>query len=102
MENFLDNLVKTNDRYKGFTLYSKPIPFKHTPLFSDKYVCIQIHDITPIGDHDIVGFSGVCKVKGNKIVPLDRDSYSPNMVVVGYSEFMNGDSLCLDLLVENW
>ena len=43
-----------------------------------------------------------CKVKDNKIVPLDGDSYSPNMAVVGYSEFMNGDSLCLDLLVEDW
>ena len=99
---FLEELVKTNKRYKGFTIYSKPVPFKDTPLFSDKYWCIQVHDTTPVKDNDIIGFAGQCKVKNGEVVSLDGDSYSANMTVVGYCEFYNGDSLCLDLLVDEW
>lgn len=102
MSVFLEKLIKTNVRYIGFTLYDKEIPFKDTPLFSDKYVYIQIHDTTPIG-MDIVGFSGVCKVENDEVIALDGDSYTKEMTVVGYSEFKDDcGRLCLDLLVNEW
>ena len=103
MSKFLERLVKTNYRYAGFTLYDKPIPFKTSSLFSDKYMIIQIHDTTPIGENSIVGFCGACTIKNNQIIPLDGDSYSQDMTVIGYSEFTDEKSnLCLDLLVDEW
>lgn len=103
MNEFLKKMVKTNERYMGFSLYDKPIIFKETPLFSDKYAAIQIHDATPFGENSIIGFCGVCKVENDRVIPLDGDLYSKNMTVWGYSEFTDSEgNLCLDLLVDEW
>lgn len=103
MNEFLKRLIKTNERYAGFILYNKPIPFKATPIFSNKYIVIQIHDTTPIGENSIIGFCGICKVENDKVIPLDGDSYSKNMTVWGYSEFTDSENnLCLDILVDKW
>lgn len=102
LNRFLETIVTSNKRYEGFTLLSHPTPFKNTPLFSDKYDLIQIHSTQPISKNDIVGFCGVCWVKDNHVVGLDGDSYSDNMIVVGYSEFLDDGELCLDLLVSDW
>ena len=102
MNRFLETFVTSNKRYEGFTLLSHPTPFKKTPLFSDKYDLIQIHSIQPISKYDIVGFCGICRVKDNHVVGFDYDSYSDNMIVVGYSEFLDDGELCLDLLVSDW
>ena len=91
------------DRYKNFTYLEHPTEFCDTPLFSDKYDLIQLHDNTLIGEDDIVGFAGVCKVKHGEVIPLDGDSYTKHMTVIAYEEFTtdNGEP-GLDLLVEDW
>ena len=91
------------DRYKNFIYLEQPIEFCNTILFSNKYNLIQIHDNTPVGEDDIVGFAGVCKVENGEVIPLDGDSYTKHMTVIAYKEFTtdNGD-LGLDLLVSDW
>lgn len=91
------------DRYEDFIYLDQPTEFCSTLLFTDKYNFIQIHDNTPIGKDDVIGFVGVCKVENGEVISLDGDSYTKHMTVIGYEEFTtdNGE-LGLDLLVTNW
>ena len=83
------------NKYKDFIYLYQPTEFCNTFLFTDKYNFIQIHDNTLIGEDDIIGFSGVCKVENGEIISLDGDSYT--------KEFITDDGeLGLDLLVTNW
>ena len=96
------NNLKNKDRYKNFIYFNKPMPFNETPVFSDKYKVIQLHDINVING-TMVGFCGVCKVKNGDVIPLDDDSYYKEMQTVGYEEFTDKEgNLCLDLLVNSW
>ena len=96
------NNLKNNDRYKNFIYFDKPIPFNETPVFSDKYKVIQLHDTTLINDF-WTGFCGACKVKNGDVIPLDGDGYYKEMQAVGYEEFTDKEgNLCLDLLVDAW
>ena len=81
----------------------KPIEFDKTDLFSDKYTEIQIHDVSKIPDYpDVVGFCGVFRIEDGEIVSLDGDSYSPQMIIVGYEEFEYDNQTWLDLLTIRW
>ena len=96
------NNIKNNERYKNFTFLDKATPFCNTPLFNEKYECIQIHDSTEFKGR-IIGFCGVCKVENGDVVPLDGDSYYKEMTVIAYNEFFSKENkLCLDILVEDW
>ena len=96
------NSLKDRKRYKDFTYFDKPIPFNETPVFSDKYKVIQLHDTTLINDF-WTGFCGACKVKNGDVIPLDGDGYYKEMQAVGYEEFTDKEgNLCLDLLVDAW
>lgn len=91
------------DRYKNFIYLEQPMEFCNTLLFSDKYNLIQIHDNTPVGEDNIVGFAGVCKVENGEVIPLDGDSYTKYMTVIAYEEFTTDNGkLGLNLLVTNW
>lgn len=96
------NNLKNKDRYKNFIYFDKPIPFNETPVFSDKYKLIQLHDTTLINSYG-VGVCGVLRVSNNKIVSLDGDCYTKEMQAVGYEEFTDKEgNLCLNLLVDTW
>ena len=98
--------IKENDRYKNFTFLESPVPFNK--LFAGKdYDVVQLHDMTPVSDDDIVGFCGQCEWKDDNLTPLDHDSYTKKMDVFGYEEFPvvdeNGNVLKgVDILVEEW
>lgn len=95
--------IKNNERYKNFTFLDKATPFYNTPVFDEKYECIQIHDSTEIDGFGIIGFCGKCKVKNGDVVSLDGDSYYKEMTVIAYNEFFSKENkLCLDILVEDW
>ncbi len=103
MDKKLMDILKSSERYSAFTLYDKSVLFKTTPLFSEKYEVIQVHDSTIIGETEICGFAGVCKVLNGEIRSLDGDSYSPDMTIIGYEEFKNNDGkLCLDVIADEW
>lgn len=91
-----------NPRYENFTFLKTPVLFKD--LFKDTDIeYVQVHDATPIFEDQIVGFCGVFSWKNNKIEPLDGDSYSDNMPVLGYNWFINNFGIkCLDILVSEW
>ena len=100
----LKKLVKTNERYKDFTLLECPVRFKDMQADNDIDV-VQLHDIYPCGDNEIVGFCGICSWKDNILTSLDGDSYTDEMLVYGYSWFTNeeeGITKGLDILVEDW
>ncbi|WP_027438732.1 hypothetical protein [Lachnospira multipara] len=99
----LKQRVSNIDRYEDFIFLEKPIEFNKTNLFSDKYAEIQLHDVSKIpGWSDILGFCGVFKIENEKIKSLDYDSYDPEMIVVGYQEFIHDNETCLDLLTIGW
>ena len=93
--------LKKSARYSGFK-------FLDTPVICDEYFkgrnyeIVQLHDMTPIADDDIIGFAGVVKWENDKLSPLDGDSYTAKMPVWGFSEFEDNGKLCLDILVEEW
>ena len=95
----LKQRVSNIDRYEDFVFLEKPIEFNKTDLFSDKYAEIQLHDVSKMPDYpDVLGFCGAFKIENGKIVSLDGDSYGPQMIVVGYQEFVYDNETCLDLL----
>lgn len=99
----LKQRVSNLDRYKDFVFLKKPTEFDKTNLFSEKYAEIQLHDVSKIPEYpDVLGFCGVFKVESEEIVSLDGDSYSSQMIVVGYKEFVYGNETCLDLLTIEW
>ena len=104
MDKELEKILKESERYKGFTLLEKPEPFnKH---FAGKsYPIVQVHSTeifeVSSGKKDIVGFYGQFEWKNNKITPLDGDSYSETMLVLGYEEFDCDEGKGIDILVGN-
>jgi hypothetical protein len=99
----LKQRVSNNARYEDFIFLEKPTEFDKTDLFSDKYAEIQLHDVNKIPDYpDVLGFCGVFKIENGEIVSLDGDSYDPQMIVVGYQEFVYDNETCLDLLTIRW
>ena len=46
--------------------------------------------------NDIIGFAGQCEVKNGEIIPLDGDTYNPDMTIYGYNM---GSGRGLDILV---
>lgn len=104
----LKEIIRNSDRYKDFIILDKPMVFKD--LFINKNIdVVQLHSTQTYdipGGKDIVGFCGVCEWKNNQLKSLDGDSYTPNMLVLGYSWFSNeeeGVNVGLDILVgENW
>ena len=93
-------IIKNDDRYEDFTIVDNPTKFKD--MFSDLTIeCVQLH-LTQVWGESIVGFCGAFKWKDNKIIPLDGDSYSADVLVLGYDWFTDDDGmLCLDILVGN-
>lgn len=90
------NDVKKLNRYKNITILEKPIKFLE--LFKDKDICIvQLHDMSDIND-DIYGFSGQFKWENNKIISLDGDTYTSDMLVYGYEI----TDQYTDILVKEW
>ena len=95
------SMAKRSDRYRNFTFLDNPVLFDQ--LFKGKnYSIVQIHDMTPVGESDIVGFSGDCRWKNGTLTSLDGDSYTEKMPVWAYSEFETNETKCLDILVEEW
>ena len=97
--------IRKIKRYSDFIFLNKPEKFKD--LFNNKtYDCVQVHDLTPIGGSDVVGFAGQFSWHENKIKSLDGDSYTSGMSIYGYKEFTFEDHeeilLGLDILVEEW
>ncbi len=99
------NLIKTLPRYRNFTFLDSPVPF--STLFKDTdFQVVQVHDSATVSHplnsdntFDIIGFVGEFEWRDNEIVPLDGDSYTPNMSVIGYDKFTFDSIPCLDILV---
>jgi len=104
-QKYLNQFVKTTDRYKDFIILNNGVPF--ADFFKDKNISrVQLHSITPCGKNldDIVGFCGKFKWESNELSSLDGDSYNKNMTIFGYSWFKdkNGNQ-CLNILVrDDW
>lgn len=96
-ENGLEHFWKSLVKYHDF-IEIKPTPFNI--IFKDKnYKTVQLHDLTPLKDmSDVLGFVGSFSWTGNKLIPLDGDSYYSEMLVYGYKET---DGI-LDILVKDW
>lgn len=90
----------TDDRYKDFTYLETPIEFCNLFEHCD-YDVVQVHDMTPCGD-SIIGFAGQFKWQNNEITPLDGDSYTSHMTILGYNEFNSNGLKCLDVFTEDW
>lgn len=95
MDKELKELILSKDRYNDFIILDNPVLFKD--LFKDKdYDVVQVHDTTLFsyenGEKDIVGFSGVFEWKNNTIKSLDYDTYSEDMEILGYCEFLNEET----------
>ena len=102
-------IVKEDDRYKGFVIVKDPKPFNE--MFAGQDIpYVQVHSTRVAGiegQEFLVGFCGVFEWKSNRrgleIIPLDGDSYSANMMVLGYEWFENEGQRSLDILVgEDW
>lgn len=92
-------IVKQLPRYANFTIAEEPIKFKD--MFAGQNIdCVQLHSIEAVFD-TIVGFCGVFMWHDNKLTALDGDSYSENVLVLGYDWFENNGERCLDILVGN-
>lgn len=90
------NDVKKLNRYKNITILKKPIKFLE--LFKDKDIrIVQLHDMSDING-DICGFSGQFKWENNKIISLDGDTYTSDMLVYGYEI----TDQYTDILVKEW
>lgn len=99
----LKQRVSSTNRYEDAIFLEKPIEFDKTDLFSDKYAEFQLHDVSKIPDYsDVLGFCGAFRIESGEIVSLDGDSYSPQMIVVGYEEFEYDNKTCLNLLTIRW
>ena len=69
-----------SERYRDFTMLETPVPFNI--LMEGRNISIvQVHDATPVGNNDIVGFAGVFCWKDGQAVPLDGDIYNKSMTV---------------------
>ncbi len=96
----LDNL-KNSKKYGSFTYFEKSVLFKDQ--FKDKdYDLVQVQDMTPLDEENILGFAGTFKWENNTIISLDGDSYRKFMSIWGYEEFENKGKKCLDILTEDW
>ena len=92
-------IVKQLPRYKDFTIVKEPIKFKD--MFAGQNIdCVQLHSTEVVFD-TIVGFCGVFMWHDNTLTPLDGDSYSENVLVLGYDWFEHNGEKCLDILVGN-
>ena len=91
-----------DDRYKNFIYLDEPEEF--CELFENQdYDVVQIHDMTPItGLGQIIGFAGQFEWQDNEITPLDGDSYTKHMTVIGYKEFESDGQKCLDVISDDW
>ena len=98
----LYNLLKNNERYKGFTILDEPVKFNK--FFVDKNIdTVLLHSIEICDDGDILGFCGACKWKNNTLTPIDHDTYYEDMLVYGYEWWENkeeGINVGLDILVD--
>lgn len=96
-ENGLEHFWKSLVKYQDF-IEIEPTPFNI--IFKDKdYKTVQLHDLTPLDDmSDVLGLVGSFSWNGNKLIPLDGDSYYSEMLVHGYKET---DGV-LDILVKDW
>lgn len=94
-------IIQRLPRYKDFTIVEKPIKFKD--MFAGQNIdLVQLHSTEVVFD-TIVGFCGVFQWRDNKLLPLDGDSYSENVIVLGYDWFENNGKKCLDILVgDDW
>jgi hypothetical protein len=101
MAKVLERIQKIMQRYLGFTCLDEYVDFG-TMFCNKDYDVVQIHDITPVGDNDIIGFAGIFAWKDNVITSLDGDSYTPHMKICGYKEFEKDKERCLDVLTEEW
>jgi hypothetical protein len=87
-------ILAKSERYSHFILLDEPKKF--TELFAGKpYDCVQLHSAQIILCHDqkdVMGFFGAFSWDGEKITPLDHDTYSEEMLVIGYDFFINPDA----------
>lgn len=106
MEGTWQEVIKDEERYRGFTLTEPPVKF--CDLFANRDIpCVQLHStqVYECGDKQgIVGFCGAFSWEDNELTPLDRDSYSKNTPVYGYAWFTDNEGRrCLDILVgDEW
>ena len=94
-------IIKKLPRYKDFTIVEDLISFNE--MFKDTTIkVVQVHSVEVIAD-TIVGFCGVFEWDQNTLTPLDGDSYSEKVKVLGYNWFTHGNDKCIDILVgEDW
>ena len=82
-------ILAKSERYSHFILLDEPKKF--TELFAGKpYDCVQLHSAQIISCHDqkdVMGFFGAFSWDGE-----NHDTYSEEMLVIGYDFFTNPDA----------
>lgn len=94
-------LVNKVDRYSNFTVLNKPVPFNKAFSGMDIPI-VQVHMVDSENISEICGFCGGFEWVGDRLRPLDGDSYDPEMLVYGYNWFMCECGNGLDILVSDW
>ena len=94
----LINAISHDIRYNDFIIIKKPISFKE--LFMGKDIpLVQVHLIDDKNLMPIV-FCGTFKWEGCKVISLDNDSYSEDMMVYAYHfSYKKDGETVLDILV---
>ena len=91
--------IKHDAEYSDYIILDNPAPFNE--MYANRDIPrVQLYStqvFTVDGVEHIVGFCGVFEWKNNEIIPLDGDSYSDKLHVLGYEE----DENCLCILVGN-
>lgn len=94
-------VIKGNELYEDFTIVDDPIPFKEMYAGRDisRVELYSTQVFTVDGKDHIMGFCGVFEWKDGEVHPLDGDSYSDSVLVLGYDE--DEDGLCI-LVGNDW
>ena len=99
------NIIRKQDRYKGFIYFKKPVKFDEY-FKNQTFDLVQLHDIDIAPCGSFIGFCGSFSWQNNTIKPLDGDSYTPNMNIFGFREFAYDDHdeemSGLDILTDSW
>lgn len=86
-------------------MLDNPVPFSEV-FAGENIPYIQVHLAQTVvidGKDALVGFCGIFSYDGQTITPLDGDSYSGKMSVIGYKWFTTKDGeRALDILVTDW
>lgn len=93
------SVVRKHERYQDFTFFDETESLHE--FFDDKdFAFIQMFDITPVGDDNVVGFSGTFKWNGNTLSSLDGENDVSEAEIYGFRQFHYQNDMCVNILTK--